>query len=83
MPAKATKITSKIIINLPNTPGLLEIGEKIKTDWEDKLNANVTLAKYSSDEIKDKIIESRNFDSCWRPTFYGNNTRKPRSISRN
>lgn len=52
----------EIKIDLPNTPDLLEIGDKIKVAWEDKLNANVTLVKYTSDEIKEKIIEPRNFD---------------------
>jgi len=52
----------EIKIDVPNTPTLLEVAEKIKTGWEDKLNANVTLVKYTSDEIKEKVIELRNFD---------------------
>ncbi|MFA5776060.1 MAG: ABC transporter substrate-binding protein [Patescibacteria group bacterium] len=51
-----------IKIDVPNTPALLEIANKIKSNWEDKLNANVTIAKHTSDEIKEKIIEARNFD---------------------
>ena len=52
----------EIKIDIPNTEALQEVGNRIKTAWEDKVNANVTLVKHSSDEIKEKIIEPRSFD---------------------
>ena len=52
----------EIRIDLPDTPILLEMGNKIKADWEGKLDANVTLVKHTSAEIKEQIIEPRNFD---------------------
>lgn len=51
-----------IVIDLPNTPALIDIGTKVKADWENKLNANVMLVKHSSEEVKENIIEPKKFD---------------------
>jgi ABC-type transport system substrate-binding protein len=52
----------EIKVDVPNTPALIQIVNKISAGWEDKLNADVSLVKHTTEEIKEKTIEPRNFD---------------------
>jgi len=51
-----------IVVDAVTTPALMDIAKKIQTDWKDKLNANVILQKYTPEEIREKIIDTRMFD---------------------
>lgn len=51
-----------IAIDVPSTPALVEIAQKIQSVWEEKLKTNVTIRKHSTEEIKNKVIEPRFFD---------------------
>jgi peptide/nickel transport system substrate-binding protein len=54
-------LDKEIVLDVPSTPALIEVANRIKLGWEDKLNANVTLVKHTSDDIKTSIIEPRDF----------------------
>lgn len=60
--AKYNLSDREIVIDVVNTPALIDIAQKAKLSWEEKTGANVTIRKSSQEEIRQKIIETRDFD---------------------
>jgi len=52
----------ELTIDAVNTPALMEIAKEIKNAWEDKTGATVTLNEHNQEEIRQKVIETRDFD---------------------
>ncbi len=52
----------EITVDVVNTVALVEIAKNIKRTWEEKTGAKVTIRKDSQEEIRQKTIETRDFD---------------------
>ncbi len=52
----------QVNIEVVDTTSLVELAQKIKKAWENNTHANVTVRKHSQEEIRQKIIETRDFD---------------------
>ncbi len=59
----STDLSDKeIVIDAVNTPSLVDIAQKVKRIWEQKTGATVVVRKHNQEEIRQKIIETRDFD---------------------
>jgi len=52
----------EIVIDVVNTPSLLDIAQKVKLIWEQRTGTKVVLRKHSQEDIRQKVIETRDFD---------------------
>ena len=60
--AKPDLTGKEIVVDVVNTPALTDIAQKIKLTWEQKTGANVVIRKHSQEDIRQKVIETRDFD---------------------
>ncbi|MFH1295119.1 MAG: ABC transporter substrate-binding protein [bacterium] len=68
---KTASYDSKVVADLSdqaldlevvNTPALVEIAKMVKQEWEAKTGAEVSIYKHSQEDIRQKVIETRDFD---------------------
>jgi len=60
--AKPDFTDREIVIDVVNTPALVDIAQKIESVWERKTGANVQIKKHSQEDIRQKVIDTRDFD---------------------